>query len=120
MTFLPETRYGWVVEVFGEDWRFDARGQLLNSSDPDAYDPCWCRSGKKFRFCHMKRHQELPVTRAEFLARWEEAADIEMCLAPDSPTGCSQTIIRAHTIQRMGGGLHAIARRGEVYGLEPH
>src|SRR6266540_3571262 len=113
MTFLPKSAHGWIVEVFGDDWRFDSAGRLLNQSDPGAYDPCWCRSGKKFRFCHMKRHQESRVTRAEYLAGWEEAADIEMCLAPDAPIGCSATIIRAHTVQRMGGGLRAIARGGE-------
>jgi hypothetical protein len=61
------------------------------------------------------------VTDAEFLAGWEDAADVEMCLAPSGwPTSCSDTIIRAHTVQRMGGGLRAIARSGEVYGFQPH
>jgi hypothetical protein len=121
MTFLPKTGFGWVVEVFGDDWRFDPTGRLLNHKDPSAYDPCWCQSGKAFRFCHMKRHQEAGVTDAEFLTGWEEAADIEMCLAPLGwPIGCSGTIIRAHTVQRMGGGLRTIARSGEVYGFEPH
>jgi hypothetical protein len=120
MTFLPKTGFGWVVEVFDEDWYFDSTGRLLNRRDPDAYDPCWCRQGKNFRFCHMRRHQEPCVTLAEFLKGWEEAADIEMCLAPAAPDGCSATVIRAHTVQRMGGGLRSIARDGEVYGLEPH
>lgn len=118
--FLPKTGHGLLVEVFGEDWRFDPAGRLLDRADPDTYAPCWCRSGKKFRFCHQNRHREARVSRGEFLAGWEEAADLEMCLAPTSPGGCSGTIIRAHTVQRLGGGLRSIARGGEVYGLEPH
>lgn len=89
-------------------------------SDPDTYDPCWCGSAKKFRFCHMNRHREPRVTNPEYLAGWEAAADVEMCLHPLAPAGCSGGAIRAHTVQRMGGGLRAIARGGQVYGFKLH
>lgn len=120
MVFLPQTGQGYVIEVDGEDWFFDPSGRLLNRPDPDPYDPCWCGSGKKFRFCHSNRHCEPRITGSEFLAGWEAAADIEMCLHPEAGQMCSSKIVRAHTVQRMGGGLRSIARSGEVYGFKWH
>jgi hypothetical protein len=120
MVLLPQTGQGWVIEVHGEDWFFDPLGRLIGRPDPDAYDPCWCQSGAKFRFCHMLRHRQPRVTRGEFLDGWEAASDFEMCLHPLAPEGCSVTVVRAHTVQRMGGGLRTIAAGGEVYGFKAH
>ena len=120
MFVLPQTGQGCVIEVNGEDWKFDPFGQLLDRPDPDAYDPCWCGSGQKFRFCHRDRHRQPRLTNAEFLRGWEDSDDLELCLHPTAPTGCSEGIIKAHTVQRMGGGLKAIARDGYVYAYGRH
>lgn len=120
MVFLPQTGQGWVIDVNGEDWYFDPLGRLMGRPDPDTYDPCWCASGEKFRFCHKNRHRQPKVTRQEYLAGWEAAADIEMCLHPAAPVGCSAKIVRAHTVQRMGGGLRVLAQNGDVYGFKGH
>jgi hypothetical protein len=120
MGLLPRARHGWVIDVRGQDWRFDGAGRMVNRRDPEAYDDCWCDSGRKFRFCHMRRDRQALVTRGEFLAGWEAAVDFETCWHPDAPVGCSEKIIRAHTVQRMGGGLRVIARDSEVYGCKVH
>lgn len=120
MSLFPHTGQGWVVDVNGEDWKFDPFGRLLDRPDPDTYDPCWCGSGSAFRFCHRDKHRQPCVTRAEFLEGWERSADLGMCLHPDAPSGCSDVIVRAHTVQRMGGGLRTIAHNGEVYGYRLH
>jgi len=57
MVLLPRTGQGWVIEVNGEDWKFDSFGRLLDRPDPGPYDLCWCGSGNKFRFCHRDRHK---------------------------------------------------------------
>ncbi|HVT03494.1 MAG TPA: hypothetical protein VHL58_09005 [Thermoanaerobaculia bacterium] len=120
MVFLPQRGHGWVIEVKGRDWFFDPLGRVLNRPDPPPYDPCWCESGKKFRFCHLKKQREPRVTQAEYLREWEKASGIEMCLHPKAPAGCSETIASAHSVQRMGGGLRTIARDGEVFGYKLH
>jgi hypothetical protein len=120
MVFLPRTGQGWIIDVNGDDWKFDPFGRLLDRPDPGPYDPCWCASGRKFRFCHRDRHKLPRITNAEFLKGWEASAELEMCLHPTALEGCSETIVRAHTVQRMGGGLRSIARAGEVYGFKHH
>lgn len=117
---LPWTGQGWVIDVNGEDWKFDPFGRLLDRPDPAPYDLCWCGSGDKYRFCHRDRHKQARVTNAEFLQGWEQSRDLEMCLHPAAPLGCSKKIISAHTIQRMGGGLRTIAHAGNVYGYKHH
>lgn len=120
MFLLPRTGLGHVIEVNGEDWKFDPSGRLLDRPDPDTYDPCWCGSGERFRFCHRDRHRQPRVSNPEFLRGWEDAYDSELCLHPTAPDGCSETIVRAHSVQRMGGGLKAIARAGHVYAFKHH
>jgi SEC-C motif len=120
MVLLPWSGQGWVIEVNGEDWKFDPYGRLLDRPDPGPYELCWCGSGDKFRFCHRDAYKRPRVSNSEFLKGWEASADLEMCLHPTAPGGCSQKIIRSHTIQRMGGGLRTIALAGDVYGYKNH
>lgn len=93
---------------------------MIGRRDPGAYEPCWCRSGNRFRDCPAQRHRRPRVTRAQFLRDFEESASLETCLHPEAPIGCSAKVIHAHTVQRMGGGLRAIAEKGEVYGFKGH
>jgi SEC-C motif len=120
MHVFEEMVRGKVVLVRGDVWTFDDSAQLVSPVDPRAGEPCWCHSGQAFESCHLLRQGQAPFSKAEFLANWEAAADIEMCLHPAAPTGCSPLVIRAHTVQRMGGGLKQLATSGEVYGFKLH
>ncbi|MFC3713429.1 hypothetical protein ACFOMD_12655 [Sphingoaurantiacus capsulatus] len=77
------------------------------------YEPCWCRSGKKWKFCHKIREAMRPLAFAELTANMQVEAKRGYCSHPDAPRGCSNKLIRSHTVQR-SGGLSAIAEDGHV------
>lgn len=82
------------------------------------YDPCWCGSGRKWKFCHKLREAEAPLARAVLQNfSFENAANRSICLHPFAPTGCSQTIAKAHTVQR-NRSLAAIAEGGHVLSVK--
>src|SRR5215831_9349413 len=80
-------------------------------------EPCWCHSGKKYKKCHWERDK------APRKKPWEIAAeqrkrysDAKYCIyAEASPSTCSGTIVKAHTLARQTA-LAAIAEAGHVYG----
>jgi hypothetical protein len=77
------------------------------------YSPCWCRSGRKFKFCHYRRDRETPINIFEYeqkmLVKFQEG----YCSHPEAGIACSPKITDAHTVQRRGG-LAAIAEAGHV------
>jgi SEC-C motif len=83
------------------------------------YEPCWCRSGKKYKWCHFRRDLQKPVNFFEIESKMIAALRDGFCSYPD-PAGdsCSSTIAKAHTIQKMGG-LAAIAEAGHVLTVKP-
>jgi len=109
-------------EVFarGQRWIFDPVGRFVSPPDPGPYDPCWCWSGKKFKFCHMHRDRENRPSVADALNIWKAKPDMRICLGPKAPTECSGKVVDAHMVQRHGGGLSKIAREGKVYGFKRH
>ena len=80
-------------------------------------DPCWCKSGFKFKDCHEGRAQSGRPTVQEIMDKTRESYSKEYCLhAQASPQVCSGDIVRAHTVQR-SRGLKLLARNGSVYGF---
>lgn len=81
----------------------------------NAYGPCWCRSGKKWKFCHKDRESREPLPFGKVSAERQKYYATGPCQHPDaSPTTCSSSAsIKSHTIQRRGG-LGAIAESGHV------
>lgn len=78
-------------------------------------DPCWCNSGKKYKWCHLKRAQEEPLRPYEYIKVIRKYFDAGYCLHPEaSPDTCVAPIVRAHTVSR-SGSLNRIARDGHVY-----
>lgn len=76
----------------------------------EPYVPCWCLSGKKFKFCHFRREREQKVNFFELEAQMNAALRQGYCSVSgrvDDP--CSGKIAKAHTVQR----------RGSCHGLEP-
>ena len=81
----------------------------------NAYGPCWCASGKKWKFCHKDRAKREPLPFGQVNAERTKFFVTGPCQHPDaSATTCSSpTSIKSHTIQRRGG-LGAIAENGHV------
>lgn len=79
----------------------------------DAYVPCWCGSGKKWKFCHKDREKQRPREIGETMAKMHVELQQGYCSHPDAGSSCSAKIIRSHTVQR-AVGLGAIAENGHV------
>jgi hypothetical protein len=75
---------------------------------------CWCGSGKKWKKCHRDREKQTPEPFGKKAHNLRKEMFKGYCLHPEaSEFGCSQNIIRAHTVQRRGG-LAGIAENGHV------
>ncbi|WP_155500269.1 MULTISPECIES: zinc chelation protein SecC [Pseudomonas] len=82
------------------------------------YDPCWCGSDKKWKWCHKDREKRTPIKIGRLLYEMREKYSLGYCCHPDAGThSCSQKIIRAHTIQRKGG-LAEVAEDGHVMSVK--
>ena len=93
---------------------FDPPPDLSPKSKMGRNDNCWCGSGIKWKKCHRDRHLQKEVPIGKLLNEMQENFKKKMCLHPEaSPSTCSNTISKAHTIQR-AGGLSAIAENGHV------
>lgn len=97
-----------------------AENPLGASENPiNAYGPCWCKSGKKWKFCHKSRHaqKQLPFGQIRSLITEAEEDWVEgshFCLHPSaSAETCSPKVIGSHTVQR-NGGLSAIVEDNHV------
>ena len=82
----------------------------------NAYGPCWCTSGKKWKFCHKDREKQVRLSFGKMNAELSKYFSTGPCQHPDaSLVNCSTpSSIQSHTIQRRGG-LAAIAEDGHVY-----
>lgn len=90
---------------------------LIPQETMDPYKPCWCGSGKKWKWCHKNRQNQAPIPFAKLIADMFNIATEGMCLHPNAPDQCSAKIIRAHTVQR-NGGLSKIAENSHVLSLK--
>lgn len=83
------------------------------------YDPCWCRSGKKYKWCHFRREQQPRINIFEVEQKMLVELRDGYCSFPSTAQNpCSATIARAHTIQRRGG-LGLIAEDHHVLTVKP-
>ena len=83
------------------------------------YQTCWCRSGKKYKWCHHRREQQEPINAFEVEANLIDELRSGYCSHPDSTNNtCSSKIINSHTVQKRGG-LTAIAEGGHVLTVKP-
>jgi hypothetical protein len=89
----------------------------------DAYAPCWCKSGKKWKFCHKTRQSEKAAEFGEIMslmlrAQQQWVNSDHSCLHPNaSPETCSKKVISSHTVQR-NGGLSEIAENQHVLSIK--
>lgn len=82
----------------------------------DTYGPCWCGSGKKWKFCHKDRDKKASMSFGQIQAKSMKFYETGPCQHPSaSAESCSTpSSIQSHTIQRRGG-LASIAENGHVY-----
>ncbi len=82
-------------------------------------EPCWCRSGLKYKKCHLNRELQTPVNIFEVEAKLVAQLRVGYCSHPDPISDpCSGTITKAHTIQKKGG-IAAIAEAGHDLTVKP-
>jgi hypothetical protein len=81
--------------------------------------PCWCRSGKKYKFCHYQRERQPLINIYEVEEEMRREFNRGYCSYPKSAGDeCSPGISNAHTVQRRGG-LGAIGEAGHVLSVKP-
>ena len=80
------------------------------------YVPCWCRSGKKWKFCHKGRESMKAVPIGRLFNEMRVSTIKSYCSHPLAGPSCGK-LIRSHTIQRRGG-LSEIAELGHVYSVK--
>ncbi|ECN8032024.1 SEC-C domain-containing protein [Salmonella enterica subsp. enterica serovar Typhimurium] len=72
-------------------------------------DKCWCKSGLKYKKCHLDRDREMPVSKAEALKFSKSNSQRKACYAPASMhEDCDKRIVQAHTLSK-SSSLKAIA-----------
>lgn len=85
---------------------------MMKGRDRNA--PCWCKSGKKFKRCHLNRAEQPEDNPWEAVDVNRKAFQQKRCFAYDVGLGvCEGGIIKAHTVSR-GSSLTAIAKDGNV------
>lgn len=89
-----------------------ARLQPVEHQDP--YKPCWCGSGKKWKWCHKDREREKPVKIWEIVESHRAGFGKGYCSHPAAgEKTCGAKIVQAHTVQKRVG-LAGIAEEGHV------
>ena len=82
-------------------------------------EPCWCGSGKKYKKCHLNRHEQRKLEPWEATREIKKAFGAKYCSVPvNLKAECQGNIVRAHTISK-SSNLKKIARDGHVYGFIP-
>lgn len=89
----------------------------VRSMDP--YKPCWCGSGKSYKFCHFRRDRQTPVSPFKVAKAMLERRKRGLCsYSPVPGTTCMHAVTEAHTVQKRGA-LAAIAEAGHVLDFKP-
>jgi len=76
-------------------------------------DPCWCNSGKKYKYCHLDRDKQNRITVQDAIKENKKAKE-RKCLHPEANKNVCNQIIKAHSIQR-ANILEKISRKQHVY-----
>ncbi|MCS4312439.1 hypothetical protein M2397_002742 [Pseudomonas sp. BIGb0381] len=81
---------------------------------PGRNDPCWCKSGKKYKHCHRDTENQSSVATHTVIQTLGSFKKIRKCSVPKSLAHeCSTKIINAHTVSK-SSSLKAIAKDGHV------
>lgn len=81
-------------------------------------DPCWCGSGKKYKKCHLDRHNQEQLPKDQINNRLSKIFSVKKCYAKNIFSGeCSKKIIKAHTVSKSGSLKKISSISGNVMGL---
>ena len=76
-------------------------------------EPCWCNSGKKYKYCHLDRDKQGRITVQDAIKGNKKALE-RKCLHPEANEIICDKIIKAHSIQR-ANILEKISKNKHVY-----
>lgn len=80
-------------------------------------EPCWCKSGKKYKKCHLDRGKEIELTRSDLEKHVSHVLGSKKCSVSNVfPHQCAGQIVNAHTISK-SGSLAKMAEDGHVIGV---
>ena len=80
--------------------------------------PCWCGSGIKYKFCHLKKEYEEKVKIHEIEKDLRQGFAKKRCMVPSEfKEECTKKIIKAHTISK-SSNLKQISENGHVLGFD--
>ncbi|MCZ7719918.1 YecA family protein [Pseudomonas aeruginosa] len=81
---------------------------------PGRNDPCWCKSGRKYKHCHRDTESQPPVAIHTVIQTLGSFKKTKKCSVPQALAHeCSSKIINAHTVSK-SSSLKAIAKDGHV------
>ncbi|MCY4762664.1 SEC-C domain-containing protein [Klebsiella aerogenes] len=82
-------------------------------------DECWCKSGLKYKKCHLDRDKQKRMSTGEVMSFSKEISQRKKCYVPDTLTHeCQKKIIKAHTVSK-SSSLQSIAdKTNHVLGLK--
>src|SRR5690606_27172758 len=76
-------------------------------------DPCWCKSGRKYKYCHLDRDSQKRITIQDAIREKKKASE-KICYHPEADLSICNHIIKAHSIQK-ASILQKISRNQHVY-----
>lgn len=87
---------------------------MMPEKEPGRNDPCWCRSGKKYKKCHLGRERQPRVNPHQLMKDAMAPFQRKYCSHPGASANVCSRVIRAHTITK-SLGLRSIAEDSHVY-----
>lgn len=83
-------------------------------------DPCWCRSGNKYKHCHLNRESQPEITKGDIINNASKTKIKSTCFhSPVDGAHCNGKIIQSHTVSK-SGSLRRIAKNGHVLNFKPN
>lgn len=80
----------------------------------DRNAPCWCKSGRKYKKCHLARDAQPKENPWDVVSKNRKSFTKKKCCANGVGLGsCGGGVIKAHTVSR-GSNLASIAKDGHV------
>ena len=62
--------------------------------------PCWCGSGRKYKYCHLRRADEPRLPPRAIMSKTHKAGAYRTCFHPNATPNTCGKLISAHTLQR--------------------
>lgn len=103
-----------IMENFDNETRARFIHEIIQASQTGVYEKCWCKNGKVYKDCHLKREESRKVNEGETRKQLSKIFDSKKyCSASFDYKNCNLPIKGAHTIQR-GKVLSSMAKDGHV------